>query len=604
VSALIELEEGGLGLRWPGVGGCENLRAVCTLADGSLHESAGWNGLRSPWTADCGPLRITLEAETDGGQVRLALSAEATSAAAVSGVGIATSPLVEDAMPGWWIYNGYQSWDPADVTAAAGSPPTSWWTAAVASRDGGGIAIASRGAKRLATRFDLREGRLTALEGAPSGAPPVAWDARAGDQLVLEELLLTGSAGVWAALKQVAGGVRQETRVPVGWLSWYHYGPWVSEEDVVANARVLKHGALHGLGYRVVQIDDGWQQAYGDWKTNTKFGKGFAEVAATLRGEGQVTGVWTAPFLVSVGADLAAEAPEEWFLKDPVTGERLVDPVHISFGPMNVLDARRPEVIQHLESVFKDLHAAGIRYYKIDFLYAGAYAGLEAFRAGIAAIRRAVGDSYILACGAPLQAVAGLVEGCRIGQDTATPIYDFESGRPLARIFGDEVLWIARNVACRNHLDGWFQLDPDVALVGANLSLAQARQLVTAVALSGGPFFASDALLELDPDRLALLTNPEVLALVGGPPAVPDWEPDSDRLAGIWRRGDQLLAAFNWNGPPRRLYIEVEGSMVARDLWQKADLPLVDGALELELTESGVRLLRFEGAGRLIAWLE
>ena len=96
------------------------------------------------------------------------------------------------------------------------------------------------------------------------------------------------------------------------------------------------------------------------------------------------------------------------------------------------------------EAVFREIHATGIRYFKIDFLYAGAYAGVAALRAGIAAIRRAVGDSYILACGAPLQPLAGIVEGCRIGQDTATPIHDFESGRPLARIFGDEVLWIAR----------------------------------------------------------------------------------------------------------------------------------------------------------------
>jgi alpha-galactosidase len=604
VSALIELEAGSLGLRWPGVGGCASLKAVCTLADGSRHESAGWNGSSSPWTADCGPLRIALEARVEGDLVTLALTAEAKTAAAVSGVGIATSPVVEDSPPGWWIYNGYQSWDPADVIAADGNPPASWWTAAVASTDGAGIAIASRSARRLATRFDLKEGRLTALETAPSGVAPLAWDAQSGDRLVLEELLLTGAAGVWAALKQVAGGHRPGAKVPIGWLSWYHYGPWVSREDVIANARVLEHGSLHGLGYHVVQIDDGWQQAYGDWKTNTKFGKGLGEVAAMLRAEGLVAGVWTAPFLVSVSADLATEAPEGWFLQDPATGERLVDPVHISFGPMNVLDCRRPEVIQHLEGVFKELHAAGIRYYKIDFLYAGAYAGLEALRAGVAAVRRAVGDSYILACGAPLQAVAGLVEGCRIGQDTATPIYDFESGRPLARIFGDEVLWIARNVACRNHLDGWFQLDPDVALVGANLSLGQARQLVTAVVMSGGPFFASDALLELEPARLALLTNPEVLALVGGPPAVPDWEPDSDRLAGIWRRGDQLLAAFNWNGPPRRLFIEAEGAVTARDLWQKADLPMSGGALELDLAESGVRLLKFKGAGRLSAWLE
>jgi alpha-galactosidase len=605
VSAQIELEERGPALRWPGVGGLATLRAVCTLAGGARHEGDAWTATAAGFSAACGPLAVHLQVAQEGDIVTLAITARADAEAAVTGVGIVAEPVLEDGAPGWWIHDGYQSWDPADVVQIGPNrPPTSWWTAAVAGRDGAGIAVATASAQRLAARLDFEAGRLQVLEGAAKGAAEVAWDARPGEELKLEDLRLAGGRNAWAALRLVSGGTPPRVPVPMGWLSWYHYGPWVSEEDVVENSKVLADGALHGLGYRVVQVDDGWQQAYGDWKVNTKFPNGLGEVAAILAAEGQVAGVWTAPFLVSASADLATEAPEAWFLQDPATGERLIDPVHISFGPMHVLDARNPEVIGHLEKVFGDIYGAGIRYFKIDFLYAGAYAGLEALRAGVQAIRRAVGDSYILGCGAPLQPLAGMVEGCRIGQDTATPIYDFESGRPLARIFGDEVLWIARNVACRNHLEGWFQLDPDVALVGANLTLDQARQLVTAVAMSGGPFFASDALLELEAARLALLTNAEVLSLVGGPPAVPDWEPDSDKLAAIWRRGDEVLAAFNWNGPPRKLLIEVEGEARVRDLWQQADLPISEGTLQLDLKEGGVRLLRFEGGGRLSAWLE
>ena len=392
----------------------------------------------------------------------LSITARANAEAALTGIGFISAPALEEGAPGWWIQNGYQSWDPADVVQLGpNKPPTSWWTAAVAGREGTGIAVSSASAERLAARLDLEGGRLRALEGAARGAPEVAWNAQPGEELKLEDLRLAGAEDAWAALKMVAGGTPPRVSVPMGWLSWYHYGPWISEEDVVENSKVLAEGALHGLGYRVVQVDDGWQQAYGDWKVNTKFPNGLGEVAAILGAEGQVAGVWTAPFLVSASADLATEAPETWFIQDPATGERLIDPVHISFGPMYVLDARNPAVIGYLEEVFNDLYGAGIRYFKIDFLYAGAYAGLEALRAGVQAVRRAVGDSYILACGAPLQPLAGIVEGCRIGQDTATPIYDFESGRPLARIFGDEVLWIARNVACRSHLEGWFQQKQD-----------------------------------------------------------------------------------------------------------------------------------------------
>jgi hypothetical protein len=166
------------------------------------------------------------------------------------------------------------------------------------------------------------------------------------------------------------------------------------------------------------------------------------------------------------------------------------------------------------------------------------------------------------------------------------------------------VLWIARNYACRHFLSRWFQLDADVALVTGGLSVAQARQLATVVALSGGPFFASDALNELPPERLALLSNPEVIALAGGGAAVPDWEPDSEHAAALWRRGNDVIAAFNWSGPPRQLVIEAHRGVAIRDLWAREDV-LFDGPrLELDLPEQGVRLLGVKRGGRLKAWLE
>src|SRR5213082_2988596 len=141
-----------------------------------------------------------------------------------------------------------------------------------------------------------------------------------------------------------------------------------------------------------------------------------------------------------------------------------------------------------------------------------------ALRAGLQAIRRGIGDAYLLASGAPLLPMVGLCEACRIGRDTASPIFDFELGSPKPTLIGDEVVEVGRNQAARHFLDTWFQLDADVALVGGNLTVEQARSLVTVVALSGGPFFASDHLAALDPERLALLVNPDVLALVGATP--------------------------------------------------------------------------------------
>ena len=379
--------------------------------------------------------------------------------------------------------------------------------------------------------------------------------------------------------------------VPRGWLSWYHYGPWISAAEVLENSAVLSHDRLRGLGYKVIVVDDGWQMAVGDWSPNTKFPGGLPALAVELAARDQRLGVWTAPFLVSASADLATQAPADWFVFDPATGERAVDPVHVVFGPMYVLDARNPAVRKHLTSTFARLRAEGVEYFKIDFLYAGAYAGTAALRAGLRAIRRGAGDAYLLASGAPLLSVAGVCEACRTTRDTASPIFDFELGSPKPTLIGDEVIEVGRNQAARHFLDGWFQLDADVALVGGNLSPEQGRTLVTVAALSGGPFFASDHLAALEPERLALLVNPRVLELVGRRSAAPDWEPtEKDRPSAIWRC-DGVVGVFNWDWQERELVVRVDGRRRARDLWQDRDLGLVEGELRLRVPAAGARLV-------------
>lgn len=378
----------------------------------------------------------------------------------------------------------------------------------------------------------------------------------------------------------------------MGWVSWYHLGPWVTRDDVLTHADLLAGEPWRDLGYRLVQLDDGWQETYGEWTPNTKFPGGLRPLCEELRRRGQVAGIWIAPFLVSPSADVASEAPDDWFVIDPRSGERAVDPRHRAFGPMYVLDASRPAVQAHLRDVFGRLYDDGVRYFKADFLYAGGYSGIRALLAGLEAIREGARDGHLVTSGAPLLPVVGLADACRVGPDTATPMYDFNTAVSTPTIFGDEVLAVARNAAARSSLDRWFHLDPDVALVGGNLTLEQGRQLATVAALAGGPFLASDDLTKLPPERLALLTNPEVLELVGRGPAAPDWEPNAgDRPPVHWRRGD-VLAVFNWDPVEREIAVRAPGARGARELWAGEELPdFRDGAL-LPIPGNGVRLLR------------
>jgi alpha-galactosidase len=605
--AAFELEGGRLHLRWAGLADCFDVGVRCRLADGHVYESADWRvAARNPDKAlletTCGPLSARVVLTVEGGRARARLAACAREATSVLELGLVTRVHVRSRVPGWLLYNGFGSWDAAGLAAvpAGGAALESWWNCGLADDSGVGLAVGAASATRVATTMNLHGSELAALHLAVDdalGRQALLWDAKPQTEWSGEDLLFAAASDVRDALAMISKADAPRPAQPRGWLSWYHFGPWVSEQDVVANAAQLKNGPFAGHGLDHVQIDDGWQQAWGDWRPNSKFGTDFGGLPAHLAADGFKSGVWTAPFLVAPDSDLSGRAPEEWFLRHPESGRRLVDPHEEHLRTFYVLDARLPAVQDHLTQVFADLRRLGFSYFKIDFLYAGAYAGVPALRAGVEAIRKGIGDAYLLACGAPLLPMVGLVDGCRIGIDTCSMLFDFEKGEPAAAYVDDEIRSIARNVAWRQPLEGWFQLDPDVALAGGNNTVDEARQLVTLVAISGGLFFLSDDLTKLAPERRSLLTNQHVLDLAGKAAARPDWEPKSDGTPpSVWRSRDGILAVFNWTSRDRQLCVPLHGARAARDLWTGCDLGLLDDPLKLVLPPAGVRLMRLGSA--------
>lgn len=593
--ARVQLTGDRLDLEWPALASCTELTVRCWLRDGTVHESPRWTAVAAAadrYRASCGPLDVDVELLPGDGCV--SLSAETTATADVDVARVALSARARGAGDDleWVLANGYQSWDPSGCLPASGGTRESWWTVALADSGGTGIAAAAKDARSCCTQFTVSDGVLSVVwrETETLEALPTLFAGPAGTRWRGETVLLGADPDVRACLASLVGGPAPPAPAILGWLSWYHLGPWVRREDVLVHADLLASEPFRDLGYRLVQVDDGWQETYGEWRPNTKFPGGLQALSEELAGRGQVPGLWIAPFLVGVAADVALQAPDDWFVRDPVTGGRAVDERHRAFGPMHALDAGNPEVRDYLRELFSGFARAGIRYFKIDFLYAGAYAGLGALRAGVEAIREGVGDAQLIASGAPLLPLAGLVDGCRVGPDTATPLYDFETGVSVPTIFGDEVLAVARNFAARTVLHRWFRLDADIALVGGNLTVEQARVLVTVAALSGGPFCASDDLRVLPAERLSLLTNPEVLALTGGVPALPDWEPGGGPPT-HWRR-DDVLAVFNWDAAPAEVTVRAPGAAGARDLWAREEVAGFGDGVRLEIPPQGVRLFR------------
>ncbi len=72
---------------------------------------------------------------------------------------------------------------------------------------------------------------------------------------------------------------------------------------------------LGDLPFDVLQVDDGWQVAIGDWEANNKFPSGMAALADKIKSTGRKAGLWLAPFIAVKSSKLFREHAS-WFLRD------------------------------------------------------------------------------------------------------------------------------------------------------------------------------------------------------------------------------------------------------------------------------------------------
>ena len=242
----------------------------------------------------------------------------------------------------------------------------------------------------------------------------------------VEELQAADLASVLAA---VGDRLRAPKVAPIapGWSSWSCYFDRVTEADVAENVGAA---VRLQLPIAIVQIDDGYETAIGDWlDVRPTFGS-LRQAAKHAREAGMLPGIWTAPFMVDPRSSLATAHPD-WLVQDADAG------LHWD-RRMRILDVTQPSAAEHLAGVFQTLSSWGFGYFKLDFLYAGAIAGLEAYRTGLELIRAAIGPTAtVLACGAPLLPTIGLCDAMRIGPDVLQETPDPQPDVPtLTRVTG------------------------------------------------------------------------------------------------------------------------------------------------------------------------
>jgi alpha-galactosidase len=223
----------------------------------------------------------------------------------------------------------------------------------------------------------------------------------------------------WADDFAAAADVTEIRRAPTIWCSWYQYFAAVTEADMIENIDAIER---LDLPVEVIQLDDGYQTAHGDWLTLTDRFETLQGIAARIKATGRRAGIWIAPFLVFPESELARRHPD-WLIGGPD------EPVHAGHNwnrDLFALDTTHPDAMERITEVVATMHDWGYDFFKMDFVYAGAIPGrrhedmspIAAYRLGMQRLRAAMGDSYFLGCGAPILPSVGLVDAMRVSPDT------------------------------------------------------------------------------------------------------------------------------------------------------------------------------------------
>lgn len=341
------------------------------------------------------------------------------------------------------------------------------------------------------------------------GRDLVGWidlfDAEFEDPVALEPLVVLAGGAAGDLLEEYGRLVHRTHRLrinpwnPVGWCSWYHYFGKLGWPDVLENLGAAA-ADRKAFPFDVFQVDDGYETDIGDWLSVKPGYPDLAGLAGAITEKRFRAGIWAAPFSAAETSRLFDEHPS-WMVAE----DGRPKPCYKGWGKtIYALDTTHPEVKEWLDATFRALRGAGFSYLKIDFLFAAAMSGarrksvtpIQAYREGLRVIRRAAGRDFVLGCGAPLLPSVGLVDGMRIGEDTAPHWKTKPSG-----FQGPNAYFALKNALMRQFMHRSFWLnDPDCLLLrDREIELTPSERELYALAAG-----ALDNMI-IDSDRLSLL---------------------------------------------------------------------------------------------------
>ncbi|MFS2217405.1 glycoside hydrolase family 27 protein [Telluria sp. Tellsp104] len=399
---------------------------------------------------------------------------------------------------------------------------------------------------------------------------------------------------------------------PMGWNSWNSFGPTITEAQALENADIMV-AKLLPFGYNVFTVDIQWYEPnansyeyrkdaeltmdqYGRLQPapnrfpSAANGAGFKKLADQIHARGMKFGIH-----LMRGIPRQAVRLNTAILGTSLRAQDIADTKAICEwnGDMYGVDMTKPGAQEYYNSVFKQYAAWGVDFVKMDDMsrpYERNWPEVEAAHKAIAASGRPI--------------VLSLSPG-EMDLRWANHVPHYAQMWRISDDFWDE--WRLLNDQFQR-LENWNPVmganswpDADMLPLG-RLALGardtkftpdEQQTLMSLWSIARSPLIMGGDLRHLDAKTLALLTNPEVLAV--NQRSRDNHPHRADAGTRIWsarsadKRNLQYLALFNTSDAPTEIVFDLSRldlgnrSVAVRDLWARRDQPSVRGALRITL---------------------
>jgi hypothetical protein len=413
------------------------------------------------------------------------------------------------------------------------------------------------------------------------------------------------------------GGKAASGPPALGWSSWsntWNAHDKMNEDYIKAQADVMAV-KLKSSGYTYINLDDGWSHGFdGHGRLQPdprKFPNGIAALAAYVHAKGLKLGLYLTPGL----------RVDAWQGNGTVAGtnislQSIADPTQTGSTQSKIpgkayhIDFTKPGAKEYIQSYADLLASWGVDYVKMDFVGPGGgntkADTREDIRQWQAALKNTGRPIWLeLSNKLSIENIdvwKANANGWRIENDVEA--YNRSNPSKLttwAKVsvrFSDAPKWAAFAGP-----GGWNDLD-SLEIGNGNvdgLTPDERQTVMTLWAISCSPLILGSDLTKLDDADLALLTNPEVLAVdQAGSVATPLSQASPQQ---VWRvknsDGSFTVALFNLGDAPAQVGVTwtelgFSGPAAVRDLWQHRDLGKFDAGYETTLASHACQLLRVQ----------